>query len=147
TSVVAEPDLSTLPSAPAASDPESLAALDLPSGVPEELVALAEDVAGPGSAYSRAVALTSYLSAPSDDGFTLVVDEPPSGHTVGHITCFLLLEDRCGRSGSTEQFVASFAVLARAAGLPTRVVVGFRAPNVAPGETGEVTGALATAWA
>ncbi|MFL6122481.1 DUF3488 and transglutaminase-like domain-containing protein [Actinophytocola sp.] len=48
--------------------------------------------------------------------------------------------------GTAEQFASAYAVLARAVGLPTRVVVGFQ--PVAPGPDGVavVRGADATAW-
>lgn len=50
------------------------------------------------------------------------------------------------RSGTAEQFASAFAVLGRAVGLPTRVVVGFR--PVPPQDDGYaiVRGSDATAW-
>jgi transglutaminase-like putative cysteine protease len=48
--------------------------------------------------------------------------------------------------GTAEQFASAYAVLARAVGLPTRVVVGFRPVPPGPDGVAVVRGADATAW-
>ena len=48
--------------------------------------------------------------------------------------------------GTAEQFASAFAVLARAVGLPTRVVVGFRPVPPGPDGVAVVRGGDATAW-
>ncbi|CAM4080172.1 transglutaminase domain-containing protein [Kibdelosporangium persicum] len=72
----------------------------------------------------------------------------PTGTSYARLTTFLLgpPEEAGAQAGTAEQFSAAFAVLARAARLPTRIVVGF-----APGERAEdgtliVRGRHATAW-
>lgn len=47
--------------------------------------------------------------------------------------------------GDAEQYASAFAIMARSLGMPSRVVMGFRAPNDAGG-TVEFTGADVTAW-
>jgi Transglutaminase-like superfamily/TgpA N-terminal domain len=49
-------------------------------------------------------------------------------------------------AGTAEQFAAAFAVLARAVGLPSRMVVGFRPPPPGPDGVTVVHGGDATAW-
>ena len=145
-SVTPSPDAADLPQARAATDDQADATTELPADLPDDLQAAAHEVAaGAQSDYMRAVAIERWLARSTDPvPFRLAVEALPSGHSVGHLRCFLLAPDRCGRQGSTEQFVASFAVLARAAGLPTRVVVGFEGAG-SPGED-EVTAHEATAW-
>jgi hypothetical protein len=148
-SAVPEPDPERLVGAAVADDDEARAALALPDGVPDDIGALADEiVSGTGSAYARAAAIQRYLAAsPATAGpaYELATEEPPSGHSIGHLRCFLFATERCGRRGSAEQFVGAYALLARAAGLPTRVVVGFEAARGAG--RFEVTAHDATAWA
>lgn len=72
--------------------------------------------AGAEAPYERALRISTYLR----DRYRLVTDAP-AGHSLNVLQIFL---DRT-KSGRDEQFVASFAVLAAAAGLPTRISVGF----------------------
>lgn len=73
--------------------------------------------------------------------------EAPVGSSYARLETFLFgAEGESGASaGTAEQFASAFAVLARAVGLPTRVVVGFQP---VPEENGEriVRAADATAW-
>ncbi|MCG5213707.1 DUF3488 and transglutaminase-like domain-containing protein [Streptosporangium sp. KLBMP 9127] len=69
------------------------------------------------------------------------VNSPP-GHSYGNLDFFLRQE----RRGTTEQFAAAFAVLARTLGLPSRVVVGFQPGTVADGERRVLSGDV-LAWA
>ncbi|MEO3868612.1 DUF3488 and transglutaminase-like domain-containing protein [Nonomuraea sp. B12E4] len=73
--------------------------------------------AGAHSPTQQAVRLASYLRKLAVND----VNAPP-GHGYRNIEFFLTES----RRGTTEQFAASFALLARSLGLPTRVVVGFR---------------------
>jgi hypothetical protein len=148
-SAAPEPDPDRLVGAAVADDEEARAALALPDGVPDDVRALADEIVrGTGSAYARAAAIERYLAAsPSTagPGYELATEELPSGHSIGHLRCFLFAAERCGRRGSAEQFVSAYALLARTAGLPTRVVVGFDAARSAG--RSEVTAHDATAWA
>src|SRR5205814_444353 len=93
------------------------------------------DVAG---AYQRALSVEEFLA----DHYSLVTDAP-SGHAYPNLAFFLFgPRNAGGQRGTSEQFAASFAVLARMLGLPSRVVVGFQAR---PG-TGTVRGRDALAW-
>ena len=69
------------------------------------------------------------------------------GHTYRNLEFFLTT----GKHGTSEQFAASFAVMARTLGLPTRVAVGFRvdgAGRQGRGKDGaaQLTGRDALAW-
>jgi hypothetical protein len=145
-SVATAPAAPDLRSASAAGDDQARGMRRLPGNVPEELRLVAEEAtAGATSDYMRAAAIERFLARSSDaTPFQLATEALPSGHSVGHLRCFLLSPERCGRRGSTEQFVAAFAVLARASGLPTRVVVGFTGgPG---GAADQVMSHEATAW-
>jgi hypothetical protein len=128
-----------LPDADVPSGPQVARFLALGIGVPDAMTRLAaqlgQDVAAP---YQRAQAIAQFLA----DHYTLVTDAP-SGHAYPNLN-FFLFADRTlgGQRGTTEQFAASFAVLGRMLGLPTRVVVGF---TTRPGR-GSVYGRDALAW-
>ncbi|MEU3189725.1 transglutaminaseTgpA domain-containing protein [Streptomyces sp. NPDC006992] len=69
------------------------------------------------------------------------------GHAYRNLEFFLTT----GKQGTSEQFAASFAVLARTLGLPTRVAVGFRADGAGARSgggngTAQITGRDALAW-
>lgn len=67
----------------------------------------------------------------------------PPGHGYRAIEFFLTES----RRGTTEQFAASFALLARSIGLPSRIVVGFRPGEAAEGGVRQVRGGDVLAWA
>ena len=149
-SVRSRPEAGDLRNAAASTDDEAGGMRDLPANVPGR-------PAGGGRRDHRRRhvrlheghgAIERYLARSTDaTPFQLATEALPSGHSVGHLRCFLLSADRCARRGSTEQFVAAFAVLARAAGLPTRVVVGFTgAGSATAGTPVDVTAHAATAW-
>lgn len=140
-------DAETLSGAAVATDAAAREALALPDTLPEELVALAQAaVPAGGSGYARASALAAYLADQNRAApFVLAGESIPGGHSLAQLRCFVADEPRCGRRGSTEQFVALFAVLARQAGLPARIVVGFQGAGIAGSD--EVTSHEATAWA
>lgn len=148
-SVVAQVDEpTTVDLARAAVPPAADAAryLELPR-VPQELRAEAlEIVEGIDSRWDQAEALSEAVR-----GERLLDHRAPSGSSYGRIQEFLFAEaDDGGQVGSTEQFAAAFAVLGRAAGLPTRMVVGFDLGADADLDGGgplSVRGGHARAWA
>ncbi|MEU2354886.1 transglutaminaseTgpA domain-containing protein [Streptomyces misionensis] len=64
------------------------------------------------------------------------------GHTYRGLEFFLT----DSRRGTSEQFAAAFAVMARTLGLPSRVVVGFRPGARVSADTWQITGKDALAW-
>jgi transglutaminase-like putative cysteine protease len=139
TSKVDKPDADLLPTADVPSGPSVARVLALGEGIPPELERLAEHLGeDSGSAYDRALAIEEFIST----HYRLVADAP-SGHAYPNLKFFLFgPRNGGGQRGTSEQFAASFAVLGRMMGLPTRVVVGFQ---LRPG-TNEVRGADALAW-
>jgi hypothetical protein len=117
-------------------NPNQLPVADVPSGpavarylstggkVPDDIAKLAKAIEeGNGGAYQRAYALQQFIA----EHYTFATDVP-SGHAYPNLRFFLLgPTGQGGQRGSSEQFAAAFAVLGRAMGLPTRVVVGFTA--------------------
>ena len=76
-----------------------------------------------GAPYARAAAIEQFLA----EHYRVVADAP-SGHAYPNLAFFLFgPRNGGGQQGTSEQFAAAFAVLGRLTGLPTRVVVGFRA--------------------
>jgi transglutaminase-like putative cysteine protease len=92
----------------------------LPEEVSPEVRGLAQTVIGRAEAhtpYDRAIALQSYLRS----SLFTYDDTVGPGHGVDALATFLFQTKR----GYCEQFAGSFAALARAVNLPTRVAVGF----------------------
>ncbi|MGW2387735.1 DUF3488 and transglutaminase-like domain-containing protein [Streptomyces sp. NPDC001658] len=87
--------------------------------------------------YQRAVRLADWLRA----GYRLDPGALP-GHTYRNLEFFLT----DGGRGTSEQFAASFAVLARTLDLPTRVAVGFRPGTRTGAGTWQVRGQDVLAW-
>ncbi|HVV36820.1 MAG TPA: DUF3488 and transglutaminase-like domain-containing protein [Acidimicrobiales bacterium] len=100
--------------------PVSAGELEVPPTIDSRVVALAGQIThGLTTPYDKALAIQQYLrSSP----FRYDLDVPP-GHGDDAIVRFLFITHR----GYCEQFAGSYAVLARLAGLPTRVAVGFTA--------------------
>ena len=101
--------------------------LDLPGNFPDRVVDEAEKVtAGGATPYDKALLLQNYFRDP--DRFTYDINVGP-GHSNRALESFLF----GGGRGYCEQFAGAFAAMARAAGLPARVAVGFtpgiRDPN------------------
>lgn len=117
--------------------------------VPVELVGQAEAaVDGVSARWDQVTELADFVRADR------ILDEgAPSGASYGRIAEFLFAPRADGgQVGTTEQFAASFAVLARAVGLPSRLVVGFGVDPAAAESSGDgsrvtVTGADARVWA
>jgi transglutaminase-like putative cysteine protease len=91
--------------------------LGLPEDTPERVLALARELtqAAP-TPYDRAVAIETYLRRYP---YTLEVEPPPPGRDV--VDYFLF----AAQQGYCDYYSTSMVVLARAAGLPARVVVGY----------------------
>jgi len=72
----------------------------------------------------------------------------PAGSSYARLETFLFGQfgDPGAQAGTSEQFATAFAVLARATGLPTRVVVGFRPGQRQADGTWLVRGRDALAW-
>ncbi|MGC9665655.1 DUF3488 and transglutaminase-like domain-containing protein [Planosporangium sp. 12N6] len=132
-------DVNLLPSATVPSGPAVTRFLQAADGSPKEMQQLAQKLAeGNAAPFNRARAIEQFLS----EHYKLVTDAP-SGHAYPNLNFFLFgPPNGGGQRGTSEQFAASFAVLGRLVGLPTRVVVGFRAR---PGSAA-VRGADAIAW-
>lgn len=112
--------------------------LQLPGDVPADVVALARRVTSQATTpYDKALALQNYLR----DNYTYSLNVPP-GHSNSAIQNFLFV----ARRGYCEQFAGSYAVMARAIGLPTRVAVGFTPGQPSGADTWSVYGLDAHAW-
>jgi transglutaminase-like putative cysteine protease len=115
-------------------------------GIPAAFADLGTTVAGSGTAYARMRALAEYVRAlPYDPA-------GPPGESYGALAAMLGLQvdpsaapAPAARGGDVEQHVVAFAVLARTAGLPTRIAVGYRLPSPDRGMW-TVTSADAYAW-
>lgn len=103
-----------------ASGEEDQRYLRLPPGAPPKLAEIAERAAGDGNAHQRASRLAEYLR----DSYTFRPGAP-GGHGYAELAKLLVAPGRRGGGATSEQFASAFAVLARAAGLPSRVAVGF----------------------
>jgi transglutaminase-like putative cysteine protease len=91
--------------------------LSLPDTVPARVHALARDLtASESTPYDRALAIENYLRT---FPYTLEVDQPPAGRDAADYFLFDLKRGYC------DYYATSMAVLARAAGLPARLVVGY----------------------
>ncbi|MEV6283172.1 transglutaminaseTgpA domain-containing protein [Kribbella sp. NPDC051770] len=93
--------------------------------VPNEVAALASDaLAGRRATFATALALENYMRK----RYKLASTDPlPTGHSWPQLRRFLLDDE----PGTSEQFAAGYVALARANGIPARLVVGFRAPTTA----------------
>ncbi|WP_125635127.1 DUF3488 and transglutaminase-like domain-containing protein [Nonomuraea sp. WAC 01424] len=117
TSKVAEPSKEDLLAATPAHDDPALTAF--PRGPQEELFrGLAQQATkGADAPIKQAYRLQSYLRTNASYDVTA-----PPGHSLKGLEFFLQTTHR----GTSEQFAAMFALMARTLGLPSRVVVGFR---------------------
>ncbi|MEV7624064.1 transglutaminaseTgpA domain-containing protein [Actinoplanes sp. NPDC089786] len=132
------PDLNLLPEADSPTGDAVARYLAIGANVPEPIQRLADQLQeGNGAAFDRATAIEEFLAE-----HYRKVNDAPSGHAYPNLEYFLFgPRNRGGQVGTSEQFAASYALLARLTGLPSRVVVGFDVPA-----TGQVTAANALAW-
>ena len=92
--------------------------LNLPDTIPDRVIDMARDVTKDAdSPYQKALALETYLRTKLQ--YTLEMEEPPAGQDP--VDFFLF--DR--QQGHCEYFSSAMALMARAAGLPSRNVNGF----------------------
>ncbi len=133
------PDYTNLPAADVPDGSTMGRYLALDPGFTDDMQALAQKLANDnGAPYQRALALESYLS----EHYRLD-PQAPSGHAYPNLDFFLFSPIAAGgQKGTSEQFAASFAVLARLMNLPSRVVVGFQAHQ----DNSAVTAGDALAW-
>ncbi|GAA0236496.1 transglutaminaseTgpA domain-containing protein [Cryptosporangium japonicum] len=112
-------------------------ALVLPVALPEPLLGLTRAVPTGQPDFAQAQSLVTYLR-------TYYHHDPHAtpGATLGELETFLT-----ERTGTAVQFAGVFVLAARLLGLPSRLVVGFRAGVPAADATRVVRGADATVWA
>ncbi|MER7415745.1 transglutaminaseTgpA domain-containing protein [Micromonospora peucetia] len=134
TSAMETPDGNLLGTADVPAGEAVARVLRVADGVPEPLRRLAAQLAeSNGAPYARAAAVEQFLA----EHYRLVADAP-SGHAYPNLNFFLFgPRNAGGQRGTSEQFAAAFAVLGRLTGLPTRVVVGFRAAGDGPVRAGD----------
>lgn len=117
--------------------------LALPDDFSEQVTAEAERIiaaAGADTPYEKALALQGYFRDPTLFSYSLDVG---SGHSSDRIEDFLFTV----RAGYCEQFAGSYAAMARAVGLPSRVAVGFTPGEFDPTINAyRVNGRNAHAW-
>jgi transglutaminase-like putative cysteine protease len=100
----------------------SVGSLDL-GRVPPELVTLAHEAVGNvASSFRAALLLETWLR---DNCRAATGRDRPTGHGYANLRHFLLTSKR----GTSEQFATAYVVLARAVGIPARLVVGYRQPT------------------
>jgi transglutaminase-like putative cysteine protease len=130
-----------LPTLEEAGDPgDAGLTLQLPPALPPSVRQLAQVIAGRDDADSagvKALALVNYLRSGAFTYSTAVAQ----GTTLGTLEDFLL----GSRTGYCEQFAGALAVMARAVGIPSRVVVGFL-PGRKVGDRWEVSARNMHAW-
>lgn len=94
--------------------------------VPDGIAEVARAAVGDGRpTFQAALALERYLS----DNYRLARGDLPTGSGWPQLREFLLDTKR----GTSEQFAASYVVLARIVGIPARLAVGYRAPRATDG--------------
>ncbi|MGQ0839627.1 transglutaminaseTgpA domain-containing protein [Actinokineospora sp.] len=117
--------------------------LDLPN-LPFTLASYArQSIANARTPYEQAVALEQVVRIDRTPDASA-----PVGSSYARVEQFLFgpAGDPGAGKGTAEQFATAFAVLARAVGLPTRVVVGFQPVPEGPDGYRVVRGIDATAW-
>ncbi|MGC1377978.1 MAG: transglutaminase domain-containing protein [Anaerolineales bacterium] len=114
--------------------------LYLPNTVPERVLALARDLTATApTPYDQAKAIESYLR--NTYPYTLDVPAPPDDVDVVDYFLFDL------KKGFCDYYASAMTVLARAAGLPARIVMGYAGGTYNPSTARyEITQADAHAW-
>ena len=130
-----------LEAAPPVGDSPALAPdLELPAVVDGPITALAERLTvDEPTEYAKALAIQDYLRSPL---FTYTLNPPSDGTDTSALYDFLFVT----RQGYCQQFAGAYAVLARAAGLPTRLAVGFTTGDPSPGGGYQVYDRDAHTW-
>jgi hypothetical protein len=119
-----ELDMEALPAADVPDATTMARYLALGKGIPEDMQLLAQKLGSAnGAPFPRAQAIEAYLA----EHYRLD-PQAPSGHSYPNLAFFLFKSVAAGgQKGTSEQFAAAYAVLARLLGLPSRVIVGFEA--------------------
>lgn len=138
TSVDVTPTADQLSKAVAGTPLDSSVTAAIPKDLPEDLIRLTQEVVkNADTPAAKAAAIQSYLRS---SRFTYdVKPQPGSGYRA--LENFLLRDKR----GYCEQFAASMAMMARIAGIPSRVSVGFL-PGKKDGDTWRVSIRDMHAW-
>jgi transglutaminase-like putative cysteine protease len=137
-SVDIAPDVEKLDEASAGTPPDAAITAAIPRDLPQSLSRLTDQVTkGTETATQKAAAIQSFLRS---SRFTYST-EPQAGSGYGALEQFLLKD----RKGYCEQFAASMAIMARIAGIPSRVSVGFL-PGRQNGDRWEVSIRDMHAW-
>jgi transglutaminase-like putative cysteine protease len=114
--------------------------LELPQSVNGPIRALATSLTrGLSSEYAKALAIQNFLRGPQ---FVYSLNPPTDGSGTDALYNFLFTT----RAGYCQQFAGAYAVLARAAGLPTRLAVGFATGQAAPGGAFQVRDKDSHTW-
>jgi hypothetical protein len=91
--------------------------LTLPESVPERVLSLARELtAAKANPYDRTIAIQNYLR---QFPYTTEVPAPPTGRDVADYFLFDLKQGYC------DYYATTMVVLARAAGIPARLVIGY----------------------
>jgi transglutaminase-like putative cysteine protease len=114
----------------------------LPDGIPPDVIGLARDLtATEPTTYDRALAIEAYLRT---FPYSLDVPQPPIDNDIVDYFLFDLKRGYC------DYYASAMVVLARAAGIPARIAVGYAAGQAAVLEDGtvryDVTAADAHTW-
>jgi transglutaminase-like putative cysteine protease len=96
-------------------------------------------IAGRTTAYGKAVAIQQWFTAPGRFKYTLKVSQTQSA---GALIQFLTVS----KKGYCQQFAFAMAVIARLAGIPARVVVGYTQGSFTGSNTWQVKTSDAHAW-
>lgn len=138
TSYDIEPTEDALASATVTGAPRE--AYDMPGNFPQEIKDLTTAVTAKATtALDKASAIQSFLRS---DLFTYDLDGAPRDEGYGGLAEFLMRS----RHGYCEQFAGSMAAMARAAGLPSRIVIGFLPGHQRPGGNYSVANVDHHAW-
>jgi len=137
-SVDIKPDVDDLDQSPAGTPPDAAITAAVPRDLPQSLTKLTLDITNDAkTATQKAAAIQTYLRSSE---FTYSTDpQPGSGYQA--LENFLLRDHK----GYCEQFAAAMAVMARIAGIPSRVSVGFL-PGRQSGDLWEVSIRDMHAW-
>ena len=115
--------------------------LQLPNKIPERVLALARELTAISpTPYEQAKAIETYLRNTYE--YTLDLSAPPAGRDVVDYFLFDLKKGYC------DYYASAMAVLARAAGLPARIVIGYASGTYNPATARyDVAQVDAHAWA
>ncbi|HEY3716799.1 MAG TPA: transglutaminase domain-containing protein [Jatrophihabitantaceae bacterium] len=119
------PTISATALAKAALAPHAIEAERNPGPVPPTVLTVARDAVGDAQpSFQAALLLERYLR---EHYRVAIGSDLPAGHGWPQIVQFLTPGQH--GAGTSEQFAAAYVVLARAVGIPARLVVGYRQPS------------------